>query len=190
MIPFAPIWIQYREKLNCLMQAWESSAVLEELTADLQAARQKGTQVFTCGNGGSGGNAAHWANDLVYPITQKGGRPIRTHALTANPSVLTCLGNDIGYENVFAYQLGAYARQGDILIAMSGSGNSPNILRVLEKAKTLGVKSYAILGFDGGQAKGLADCALHFEIDDMQIAEDIQMVLCHTLTQYLNTHTS
>ena len=109
-------------------------------------------------------------------------------ALSANPAVMTCLANDVGYEHVFSEQLAVQAEAGDLLIVLSGSGNSPNILCALEKAKVMGVKSYAVLGFAGGKSKQLADVAIHFPVDDMQIAEDMQLIVGHMLMQWLYTN--
>jgi D-sedoheptulose 7-phosphate isomerase len=144
-----------------------------------------GRQVFLCGNGGSASNALHLANDYLYPVSKTKGSGIRAHALTENPAVLTCLGNDEGYGEIFSFQLAALANKGDLLLAFSGSGNSPNILRALEEARRLGMKSYAILGDSGGKAKGLADVPIHVAIDDMQIAEDTQTIIGHMILQWL-----
>lgn len=144
------------------------------------------SHIWIMGNGGSSANAVHWANDFLYPIAKGGAKHgIRIHALTANPAVVTCLGNDIGYDQIFSHQLNSQASPGDLVIALSGSGNSPNILNALSTARGLGVKSYAIVGFNGGKAKGLADVAIHFAVDDMQVAEDAQMVVCHAVIQSL-----
>ena len=95
------------------------------------------------------------------------------------------LANDIGYDQIFAEQLAVHGAAGDVLIVLSGSGNSPNILRALERARALGVKSYAVLGYSGGKCKALADVAIHFPVEDMQIAEDLQLVVGHMLMQFL-----
>jgi D-sedoheptulose 7-phosphate isomerase len=110
---------------------------------------------------------------------------LRVHALPANASVLTCLANDISYAEVFSTQLQALSNTGDLLVVISGSGNSPNVIRALEEAKHLGLKSYALLGFDGGRCKGLADVPIHFPIDDMQLVEDIHMIVGHMLMKSL-----
>ena len=86
---------------------------------------------------------------------------------------------------VFSLQLAVLARKGDVLITFSGSGNSPNILKALEESKKIGMTSYAVLGFSGGKAKALADVPIHFAVDDMQIAEDAQMVIGHMIMQWL-----
>jgi D-sedoheptulose 7-phosphate isomerase len=86
---------------------------------------------------------------------------------------------------VFSLQLAVLARKGDVLVVLSGSGNSPNIVKALQEAKTIGMTSYAMLGFSGGNAKALADVPIHFAIDDMQISEDAQTIIGHMLMQWL-----
>jgi D-sedoheptulose 7-phosphate isomerase len=141
--------------------------------------------VFLCGNGGSAGNAIHLANDFLYGISKTFGAGLRVTALPANSSVLTCLANDLGYDAVFSAQLAVQARRGDVLIVLSGSGNSPNILKALEQAKTMGMKTYAILGYNGGKARAMADVPIHFQVNDMQLSEDLQLVVGHIIMQWL-----
>jgi D-sedoheptulose 7-phosphate isomerase len=145
-------------------------------------------QVFLCGNGGSAANAIHLCNDLIFGVSPKGRDGIRAIALCDNPSVMTCLSNDVGYDEVFAYQLAVQSRPGDLLIVMSGSGNSPNILAALRQAKESRVRSAAILGFDGGKARQQADIVVHVPIDDMQAAEDCQQCIGHAMTKWLKAH--
>lgn len=155
------------------------------LAQDMLVCWREKRQVFFCGNGGSAGNAVHLANDFLYGIAKKTGDGMRVHALSANSAVITCLANDIGYESIFSEQLAVQGRPGDLLIALSGSGNSLNILRAIEQAKNQGIKSYAVLGFSGGKCLNLADVAIHFPINDMQIAEDLQLIVGHMLMQWL-----
>jgi D-sedoheptulose 7-phosphate isomerase len=147
--------------------------------------RKRGAGVFLAGNGGSAANANHLANDLIYGVNQHGRGAFRVNSLAANPSVLTCLSNDIGFENIFSNQLEALAESGDLLLVFSGSGNSPNIIQALKAAKKLGVTSVALLGYDGGGAKALADLPLHFPIHDMQAVEDLHMAVGHLLMKHL-----
>lgn len=161
---------------------WEKVGQLAET---LRQAWVNGNQVFICGNGGSAGNAIHLANDYLYGIAKNTGLGLRVNALSANPSVLTCLANDIGYDRIFSQQLAVQGQQGDVLIVFSGSGNSPNVVRVLEQAKASGIKSFAVLGYSGGKCKELADIPIHFPIDDMQISEDLQLIVGHMLMQWL-----
>lgn len=180
----AKLFSDYSSRLGAALQGFDWTPV-ERLAYDLRDCWQSGRQVFLCGNGGSGGNANHLANDLLYALSKTKGSGLRVHSLSANPSTLTCLANDEGYDQVFSLQLAVLARAGDVLVAFSGSGNSPNIVKALEEAKTIGMTSYAVLGYSGGKAKALADVPIHFAIDDMQIAEDAQMVVGHMLMQWL-----
>ncbi len=160
-------------------------ADVARLAEDLRDCRGSGRQVFLCGNGGSAGNAIHLANDFLYGISKTFGVGLRVTALPANSSVLTCLANDLGYDTVFSAQLAVQARRGDVLIALSGSGNSPNILKALEQAKAMGMKTYAILGYNGGKARTMADVPIHFQVNDMQLSEDLQLVVGHIVMQWL-----
>ena len=114
--------------------SWES---VHQLSLSLQQVWRTGNTVFLCGNGGSAGNAIHLANDFNYGIDKNGGIGLRVEALPANPSILTCLANDEGYETIFSQQLTVKANRGDVLIALSGSGNSPNIVKALEVANKI-----------------------------------------------------
>ena len=162
----------------------------ENLASDLHRAWIDGRNVYICGNGGSAANAIHIANDLHYGIGGCGAGKklpgLRIEALPANTGVITCLANDTGYENIYSHQIEVKCRKGDILIALSGSGNSSNIIKALETAKEKGVKTYAILAFKGGKCIKIADSAIHFEVDDMQIAEDTQLIVGHLCMQWLN----
>ena len=178
------LFSDYSKRLSALLESFDWSPV-ERLAYDLRDCWQTGRQVFFCGNGGSGGNANHLANDFLYALSKTPGSGLRVHSLSANPSVITCLANDEGYDQVFALQLAVLARKGDVLIAFSGSGNSPNIVKALEEAKKIGMTSYAVLGYSGGKSKALADVPIHFAIDDMQISEDAQTIIGHMLMQWL-----
>ena len=165
---------------------------ISELSKSLIQAWKNKQQVFICGNGGSGANALHIANDLFYGVGACGAEPIipglRVEALTANTAIMTCLANDTGYENIFSKQLVVKANKNDLLIVLSGSGNSPNVVNALATARELGMRSYAIVAFCGGRCKELADQAIHFPINDMQVAEDTQLIIGHLCMQWLNTH--
>jgi D-sedoheptulose 7-phosphate isomerase len=178
-------YFNYVKNLSETFQKLDPS-LLDGLAEDLWQVWKKGKQLFLCGNGGSAANAAHLANDFIYGIAKSTGMGIRVNALSANTSILTCLANDVSYESVFSQQLKILGNPGDVIIALSGSGNSPNILKVLEQAKESKIKSYAILGFQGGKAKALADVPLHFSINDMQISEDLQMLVGHIMMQTLS----
>jgi D-sedoheptulose 7-phosphate isomerase len=156
-----------------------------DLARSLSSCREKGRQLFICGNGGSAANAIHIANDLLYGISLGGRGGLRVHALTANQAIVTCLANDTSYEKIFSEQLKVLARKDDILLALSGSGNSGNILEAIRAAKNIGMETFAILGFDGGEAKMEVDNCIHIPVDDMQVSEDFQLIVGHMLMKYL-----
>lgn len=174
----------YTEKLTQAMRldAMEQVPVLGRA---LLEAWQEGRSIYLCGNGGSAGNAIHLANDLLYGVGAKNGIGMRVEALSANPAVLTCLANDVGYESIYAEQIRVKARPGDILIVFSGSGNSPNVVKALVKGNAMGMKTFALLGYSGGKCREIAQHPIHFAVDDMQIAEDLQLIVGHICMQWL-----
>ena len=178
--PFA----DYASRLSTVLLSadWSTVAVL---AADMQRCWKEGRQVFFCGNGGSAGNAIHLANDFVYGVAKSTGAGIRALSLSANPAVITCLANDVGYDRIYAEQLAVQGQPGDLLIVLSGSGNSQNIIQALQQAKQMQVKSYAVLGYSGGHSKLMADVSIHFPVDDMQISEDLQLIVGHMIMQWL-----
>jgi D-sedoheptulose 7-phosphate isomerase len=182
--PSKSLFVEYADRLQGVLAAADWSGV-ERLAQDMHECWLAERRVFLCGNGGSAGNAIHLANDLLYGVAKRSGGGMKAIALSANPAVMSCLANDLGYEHIFSEQLAVQAQAGDILIALSGSGNSSNIVSVIKRAKDMGVKSYALLGYSGGECKDIADVPIHFLVDDMQIAEDLQLVVGHMLMQWL-----
>lgn len=175
----------YSQKINKAIQQinLEKLCVMSDCLWD---AVQTKRQVFLCGNGGSAANAMHIANDFIYGIGKKSKTAMNVHALTSNQSILTCLANDISYDDVFSYQLEALGQKDDILIALSGSGNSPNIVKAIETAKNMDMRTFAILGYNGGRCLAIAEESIHVPINDMQISEDMQLIIGHMLMQWLN----
>jgi D-sedoheptulose 7-phosphate isomerase len=174
----------YTDRLTSALHDTDLSNVAK-LANDILTCWNNGNQVFFCGNGGSAGNASHLANDFIYGVAKSKGKGIRAISLNANVSVLTCLANDVGYDNIFSEQLAVLANPNDVLIALSGSGNSSNIVSAINEAKTMSVKSYAILGFDGGKCIQIADHSIHLKVNDMQLSEDFQIIVGHMLMQWL-----
>ena len=175
---------RYRQAFNAALTQ-EAMDVVPTLGEALRQAWRDGGTIYLCGNGGSAGNANHLANDFLYGAGVTNGIGLKVESLSANPAVLTCLANDIGYENVYAEQLRVKGEPGDVLIVLSGSGNSPNVVKALEMGATKGMTTFAILGFTGGKCKALAQHPIHFPVDDMQISEDLQMVIGHLCMQWL-----
>ncbi len=177
----------YLLKLNKVSKSKEFFKV-KYLAKDVLNTKKNKKKIYICGNGGSAANAMHIANDLIYGAGISSGKGFDIEALTSNSSVLTCLANDIGYENIFSEQLRVKAKKGDILIVMSGSGNSKNILNALKFSNKIGMKSFAILGYSGGKAKKLANVPIHINVNDMQISEDTQLIIGHLLMKLLNQY--
>ena len=175
--------IDYQKKLD---NVWNSLdiEIIDNLSVDLINAWHSRNSLFLCGNGGSSANANHLANDLIYGINPAG-EGLNVQSLCANTAINLCLANDIGYDNIFAKQLSTLGKKGDILIVLSGSGNSANIVKVLKEARRIGLKSYAMLGYDGGESYKLADQIIHFKVDDMQVSEDFQMMIGHILMKQI-----
>lgn len=175
---------QYTSNLSLVLKQLNGKDV-EELVNQLLKLKKHNRTLYICGNGGSAANAIHLANDFTFGISPNGDA-LSVEALAANSSVLTCLGNDIGYDNIFAHQLKVKGQPGDILMVLSGSGNSGNIIKAIEQAKAIGMQTVGVLGFNGGKAKGMVDMPFHFDIDDMQISEDTQVILGHILMKALH----
>ncbi len=184
MTEFTKFSEQYYSKLSKALQLVPTEKVME-LAKDIETVWVTKKQLFIIGNGGSAGNAIHLANDFLYGISRTKAPRIRVHALASNSSVLTCLANDEGYESVFSEQLKTLADNNDMLLAFSGSGNSPNIIKALEWCKENQIKSHAVLGYNGGLAKNICNNPIHIPVEDMQISEDIQLVIGHMVMQWL-----
>ncbi len=149
-------------------------------------ARERGARVFFIGNGGSAATASHFANDIAIGSGDYD-RPFRALSLTDNVAVLTALGNDFGYEEIFVRQLRVLAEEGDVLVAISASGNSPNLVVAMEYAVSAGLKSVALTAFDGGRIRTMADQGVHVptEAGEYGPGEDAHMVLDHLVGAFL-----
>src|SRR5437588_10945907 len=146
---------------------------------------QHGRMVFVCGNGGSGSNASHFCEDLGKGTLRREDfdndrkRRLRVLSLTDNTPYILAWGNDEGFERVFVEQLKNLASPGDLLIAISGSGNSANVLRAVEWANNHGLKTFGCTGFSGGKLQKLAQQNLHVSLDDMGMVESIHLTAFH-----------
>lgn len=166
----------------------EQISKIQTLSDSLLKVWEENNTVFLCGNGGSGANALHIANDLHFGlgdmlIDKKKG--LKSDALNSNTAVISCLANDLGYESIFSNQIDVKGSKDDILISLSGSGNSPNVVEAIKAAKRKGMKTFSILGFDGGICKKISDIPIHFQINDMQIAEDTQVIVLNICIKWI-----
>ena len=154
---------------------------VETLTDILAKAYHDERLVFVIGNGGSAANASHFAQDLAKGTRTSKEQPLRLKALslTDNTPFITAQGNDEGYDTIFEQQLRTFAKPGDILIAISGSGNSPNVIKAVEWANDNNLTTIGVTAFDGGKLKKLSKYCVHVGLNDMCTAESIHSVIFH-----------
>mgnify|MGYP006083641793 CR=1 FL=1 len=152
----------------------------------LLEARTRGATIFFVGNGGSAATASHFANDLSIGCNDYE-NPFRVISLNDNVPILTAISNDFGYEEIFIRQLRVYGNKGDVIVGISASGNSKNLINAFEYAKLAGIKTVAITAFDGGLMKSISDEGIHVrtELKEYGPAEDAHMVLDHLIGSYL-----
>lgn len=142
---------------------------------------ENGNTVFVFGNGGSSATASHFQNDFNKGVSEHTEKKFNFQCLNDNVATVMAVANDIGFEEVFRFQLVGHMRPGDVALAISGSGNSKNVLNAVEYAKKQGAKVIGLTGFGGGKLKELSDVSLHVPINSMQITEDIHMVFDHLM---------
>lgn len=161
-------------------------AEIRRFVETLLDAREREATVFFIGNGGSAATSSHFANDLSIG-TNDYIKPFRVVSLTDNVSVMTALGNDFGYDEIFVRQVKVLSRPGDVLVGISASGNSPNLVKAFEYAREAGVRTVAITAFDGGRIRRIADEGIHVPTESKEYgpAEDAHMVLDHLIGAYL-----
>jgi len=179
----------YAEELSSALNAGLLNQ-LAKATELIEAAYHEGRTVFIAGNGGSAATASHMMADFQKTTLGKEigiTKRIRAIALTDNVPLITAWGNDFGYELIFAEQLRTLAKAGDLLIVITASGNSPNILAALEVAKQIDVTSIGLLGFQGGKSKDLCEVAVIVESTNYGIIEDAHSVFMHMMTAALRT---
>jgi len=177
---------KYRKNLIDVLHQDELENGTKKLFKEILYTWKNKKNFFICGNGGSGANAIHIANDFLYGAGTTNKKGLKVEALTSNPAVLTCLANDVGYEHIFSEQIKVKADNNDFLLVLSGSGNSKNIIRALQEAKKKKLRTFAILGYDGGECKRISQNFIHIKINDMQICEDMQMILLNIIMQEMS----
>ena len=184
--PVMSVAAAHVEEVQEALRSLDLDAV-ERVARRLHDARQRGGTIYIAGNGGSAATASHWVNDLGKATRRWGGCRTRVMALADNVSWLTALANDEGYEHAFAEQLENFAQAGDVLVLISASGNSPNLLRAVDVAEAHGVETVALLGFDGGALKDRVDehVLVASAAGAYELVEDVHNVVCHMCTRLL-----
>jgi D-sedoheptulose 7-phosphate isomerase len=176
----------YLNKVRETLSYVSEQEVRETVDEIVRAYRRK-SSIFVIGNGGSAANASHFAQDLAKGVLvgEKEGETIRALSLTDNVSSITAIANDDGYEKIFENQLRFYAKDGDVLIAISGSGNSKNVLNAVRYAKANGLVTIAVTGYDGGPLRQSTDKGIHVPLKEMCTAESIHLVVFHLIIHLL-----
>jgi D-sedoheptulose 7-phosphate isomerase/D-glycero-D-manno-heptose 1,7-bisphosphate phosphatase len=174
----------YTEEMSRAIKTIDATA-FDRAAAVLSEAYLRGARMFSCGNGGSASIANHMQCDHIKGIRTATDLSPRVLSLSTNVEFLTAVANDLGYENVFVYQLQAQSDPGDVLIAVSSAGNSANIVRALKWARDNGLRTIAITGFDGGAARVAAEISVHVDCVNYGIVEDIHQAAMHALAQYI-----
>lgn len=162
-------------------------AVIEQIIDSLEAAAERGSTIYLIGNGGSAANASHMANDLAFGATLDGFPPFRVVTLADNVSIMTAIANDTDYSEIFVRQLRNMLKPEDVIIALSVSGNSPNVVKGVQFANDVGAVTIGCGGFDGGELSRLADIYLYVpsKRGEYGPVEDVMMVLDHLIHSYL-----
>ncbi|HEX7752572.1 MAG TPA: SIS domain-containing protein [Novosphingobium sp.] len=160
-------------------------AALDRAAALITAAAQEGRRIYSCGNGGSAAIANHLVCDCLKGIRNESTLRPEVVSLSTTIELITAIGNDLGYDQIFSYQLESLGRPGDVLMAISSSGNSPNILAAIQAARAIGMTVIAMTGFDGGAAARMADVSLHVRAENYGLVEDVHQALMHLLAQFI-----
>ena len=175
----------YFEYLNTVLTSISFSEI-DDFVKILLEARERGSTIFFIGNGGSAATASHFANDIAIG-SREYQKPFRVISLCDNLAVITAIGNDDGYEKIFSQQLRVLLKKQDVVVSISASGNSPNLIHAINTTKAMGGITVGISAFDGGKMKELVDFSLHVpsEKGEYGPAEDAHMVLDHLVANYL-----
>jgi D-sedoheptulose 7-phosphate isomerase len=176
--------IQYMDEVAALLRGVDQQA-LDTIFDALLATYERDGMIFICGNGGSATTASHFACDLCKWTILPDRRRVRASALVDHTPLLTAWANDSAYEHVFAEQLANFLRPGDLVLAISGSGNSPNVLNAVRYAREQGCATAALCGFEGGKLAGLVDYPLIVRSRSMPQIEDVHQTICHLLATRL-----
>jgi D-sedoheptulose 7-phosphate isomerase/D-glycero-D-manno-heptose 1,7-bisphosphate phosphatase len=174
----------YADELSRAAKTIDSDAI-DRAASVLLEAYASGARTFSCGNGGSASVANHMQCDHVKGVRTATDLSPHVLSLSTNVELLTAIANDMGYENTFAYQLQAQSRSGDVLVAVSSSGRSPNIVHALTWARDNGLRTIAVTGFDGGAARTVAEVSVHVDCTNYGIVEDLHQAIMHALAQYI-----
>jgi D-sedoheptulose 7-phosphate isomerase len=177
---------KYTDELNAALRAIDHTEIENAIRLIRQAQINKNT-VFIIGNGGSASTASHWATDLGKGLHHRGVLGVKALSLSDNVAWISAAGNDIDFDSIYSDQLRAHAKPGDLLISISASGQSKNILKAIRQAKRMGVETLSETGFNGGSAKILSDHCIHIPTKHGRygVVEDVQLIINHYICDFL-----
>jgi D-sedoheptulose 7-phosphate isomerase len=158
---------------------------ISSLVDMLLKAREEGKTIFIFGNGGSAATASHVTGDFLKGISYNLDKRFKLHCLNDNVSGMMAISNDLSYEEIFIEQLKAFLQKDDLVIGISGSGNSANVVKAMDFAKSKGAKTVAFCGYKGGKIKDIADLVIHAPIHDMEVTEDVHIIIFHAIKQIM-----
>lgn len=178
---------RYLDQLKGVLDKLDIAGIAKVMHS-LAEAHRRGARIYVFGNGGSGSTASHFVNDFNKGASAALRRGFRFHCLNDNVPTMTAIANDVDYDDVFVGQLRNHLDPGDVIIAISGSGNSPNVLRAVRFANVHGAETIALVGYDGGELMRLAALSIHVPVHDMQKVEDVHLALNHLMMSTLMEH--
>lgn len=173
----------YRDSVRSVLDLIDT-ALVDRVIEVFREARDHGRHIFVCGNGGSAATASHFACDIVKGASYQRDARFKIMALTDQLPTITAYSNDVGYDCIFAEQLKNFAQRGDVVMALSGSGNSPNVVNAIEYANSIGCQTIALTGRDRGRLGPLAKINIHIAEPHMGRIEDAHMIVCHMICYY------
>jgi D-sedoheptulose 7-phosphate isomerase len=175
----------YFERLKNTLDRLNTKPV-EKVVDILLKCRDEGGTMYIFGNGGSAANASHIAGDFLKGISYGMEKRFKTHCLNDNIAGTTAITNDLSFDDVFIEQLKTYLSPGDVVIGISGSGNSENVVKAVSWARENGATTVALVGYKGGRLTRTAEIVIHVPVDDMEITEDVHTIIFHTIKQEIN----
>jgi D-sedoheptulose 7-phosphate isomerase len=175
----------YFERLKETLDKLETEPIGKVVDILLKCREDKGT-MYIFGNGGSAANASHIAGDFLKGISFGMDKRFKTHCLNDNIAGTTAITNDLSFDEVFIEQLKTYLSPGDVVIGISGSGNSENVVKAVKWARDNGATTIALVGFKGGRLGQVAEVVIHVPVNDMEITEDVHTIIFHTIKQEIN----
>lgn len=180
-VDFTPKIDDYLDRLKKTLDSVDRGQINNVINILLETYENEKT-IYIFGNGGSASTASHYVCDFNKGVSIHTPKKFRFICLNDNTATITAIANDCGYENIFSLQLENKINKNDLIFAISGSGNSKNVIKAVEYAKSNGNKIISLTGYDGGKLLELSDYPIHVNINDMQIAEDVHMILCHMIS--------